>query len=232
MRWAALLGTLGEADTRRVLKRLRCSNACIEETAVLVREVAGHGVCRSFSEDRPLGWDPAAAGSRAGDGMVCNSSDCRLRRKQGVAVGAAASRMRVLLKARSIRWVPQLELVSEEKAPAHAPERVSDIHLRQLLGRYGLCTVERLCALCAALHPQDAPACALAAQRARQLEADGVCCRVSQLAVNGRDLMAAGIPAGPALRRVLETLLDGVIRAEYPNEKPALLAAAQKIIAS
>ena len=165
VRWAALLGALGEADTRRVLKRLRCSNACIEETAVLVREVAGHGVCRSFSE---------------------------------------------------------------EKASAHP----GDIHLRQLLGRYGLCTVERLCALCAALHPQAAPACALAAQRARQLEADGVCCRVSQLAVNGRDLMAAGIPAGPALRRVLEALLDGVIRAEYPNEKPALLAAAQKIIAS
>ena len=165
VRWAALLGALGETDTRRVLKRLRCSNVCIEETTVLVRETAGEGVCRSFSE---------------------------------------------------------------EKASAHP----GDIHLRQLLGRYGLCTVERLYALCAALQPQNAPACALAAQRARQLEADGVCCRVSQLAVNGRDLMAAGIPAGPALRRVLEALLDGVIRAEYPNEKPALLAAAQKIIAS
>ena len=190
VRWAALLGALGETDTRRVLKRLRCSNACIEETAVLVRETAGQGVCGSFSEDRPLGWDPAAAGSRAGDGMA--------------------------------------RFVSEEKASVHP----GDIHIRQLLGRYGLCTVERLCALCAALQPQNAPDCALAAQRARQLEADGVCCRVSQLAVNGRDLMAAGIPAGPALRRVLETLLDGVIRAEYPNEKPALLAAAQKIIAS
>ena len=228
VRWAALLGALGEADTRRVLKRLRCSNACIEETAVLVRETAGEGVCRSFSEDRPLGWDPAAAGSRAGDGMACNSNDCRQRRKQGVAVGAAASEMRVPSKARSRCWVPQPELVSEEKASAHP----GDIHIRQLLGRYGLCTVERLCALCAALQPQNAPACALAAQRARQLEADGVCCRVSQLAVNGRDLMAAGIPAGPALRRVLEALLDGVIRAEYPNEKTALLAAAQKIIAS
>ncbi len=190
VRWAALLGALGEADTRRVLKRLRCSNACIEETAVLVRETAGEGVCRSFSEDRPLGWDPAAAGSRAGDGMA--------------------------------------RFVSEEKASVHP----GDIHIRRLLGRYGLCTVERLCALCAALHPQAASECALAAQRARQLEADGVCCRVSQLAVNGRDLMAAGIPAGPALRRVLEALLDGVIRAEYPNEKPALLAAAQKMIAS
>ena len=190
VRWAALLGALGETDTRRVLKRLRCSNACIEETAILVREAAGQGVCGSFSEDRPLGWDPAAAGSRAGDGMA--------------------------------------RFVSEEKATAHAGE----VAVRQLLGRYGLCTVERLCALCAALQPQNAPACALAAQRARQLEADGVCCRVSQLAVNGRDLMAAGIPAGPALRRVLEALLDGVIRAEYPNEKPALLAAAQKILAS
>ena len=228
VRWAALLGALGEADTRRVLKRLRCSNTCIEETAVLVRETAGEGVCGSFSEDRPLGWDPAAAGSRAGDGMACNSNDCRQRRKQGVAVGAAASEMRVPSKARSRCWVPQPELVSEEKASAHP----GDIHIRQHLGRYGLCTVERLCALCAALHPQAAPACALAAQRARQLEADGVCCRVSQLAVNGRDLMAAGIPAGPALRRVLEALLDGVIRAEYPNEKPVLLAAAQKIIAS
>ena len=165
VRWAALLGALGEADTRRVLKRLRCSNACIEETAILVRETAGQGVC-------------------------------------------------------------------EEKAPAHAPVHAREVAIRRLLGRYGLCTVERLCALCAALHPQNAPACTFAAQRARQLDADGVCCRVSQLAVNGRDLMAAGIPAGPALRRVLEALLDGVIRAEYPNEKPALLAAAQKMIAS
>ena len=190
VRWAALLGALGEADTRRVLKRLRCSNACIEETAVLVRETAEQGVCGSFLLGHESGHSiarPTACGSRV---------------------------------------PPQRTVLGE--TPAHAGE----VAIRQLLGRYGLCTVERLCALCAALHPQAAPACALAAQRARQLEADGVCCRVSQLAVNGRDLMAAGIPAGPALRRVLEALLDGVIRAEYPNEKPVLLAAAQKISAS
>ena len=190
VRWAALLGVLGEIDTRRVLKRLRCSNACIEETAVLVRETAGEGVCGSFLLGHESGHSiarPTACGSRV---------------------------------------PPQRTVLGETLA--HAGE----VAIRRLLGRYGLCTVERLCALCAALQPQNAPACALAAQRARQLEADGVCCRVSQLAVNGRDLMAAGIPAGPALRRVLEALLDGVIRAEYPNEKPALLAAAQKIIAS
>ena len=190
VRWAALLGALGETDTRRVLKRLRCSNACIEETAVLVRETAGEGVCGSFLLGHESGHSiarPTACGSRV---------------------------------------PPQRTVLGE--TPAHAGE----VAIRRLLGRYGLCTVERLCALCAALHPQAASECALAAQRARQLEADGVCCRVSQLAVNGRDLMAAGIPAGPALRRVLEVLLDGVIRAEYPNEKPALLAAAQKMIAS
>ena len=38
IRLAALLLSLGEDGTRRTLRRLRCSNACIEETAVLVRE--------------------------------------------------------------------------------------------------------------------------------------------------------------------------------------------------
>ena len=122
--------------------------------------------------------------------------------------------------------------VSEEKAPVHVPVHAGEVAIRQLLGRYGLCTVERLCALCAALHPQAAPACALAAQRARQLEADGVCCRVSQLAVNGRDLMAAGIPAGPGLRRTLEALLDAVVRGQLLTERQCLLDAAGQISAS
>ena len=47
---------------------------------------------RSFSEDRPLGWDPVAAGNRAGDGMVCNNNDRRQWRNQGIVVGAAASK--------------------------------------------------------------------------------------------------------------------------------------------
>ena len=68
VRWAALLGALGEADTRRVLKRLRCSNACIEETAVLVRETAGEGVYGSFLLGHESGHSiarPTACGSRS-----------------------------------------------------------------------------------------------------------------------------------------------------------------------
>ena len=232
VRWAALLGALGEADTRRVLKRLRCSNACIEETAVLVRETAAQGVCGSFLLGHEFELrhpaDASCLEQHSHPAGRCPNSNSLFPPQAAVVAVAGHSIARPT--ACGSRVPPQRTVLGE--TPAHAPERASDIHIRRLLGRYGLRTVERLCALCAALHPQAAPACALAAQRARQLEADGVCCRVSQLAVNGRDLMAAGIPAGPALRRVLEALLDGVIRAEYPNEKPVLLAAAQKIIAS
>ena len=195
VRWAALLMSLGEDGTRKALKRLRCSNTCIEQTAVLVRETGGGG--GSFSEDRPLGWDPAAAGSRAGDGMA--------------------------------------RFVSEEKSSAApgqdaAPDTV--IRIRKLLGRYDLHTVQRLAALGAAMEPEQAADFAAQAELAAQLDADGVCCRVSQLAVNGRDLMAAGIPAGPGLRRTLEALLDAVIRGQLLNERQRLLDAAGQISAS
>ena len=154
VRLAALLLSLGEDGTRRTLRRLRCSNTCIEETAVLVREAV-----------------------------------------PGVPVSL-------------------------------------NIYARRLLGKYNLCTVRRLAALGTALQPERAADFAALSELAEQLDADGVCCRVSQLAVNGRDLMAAGVPAGPGIRKVLEALLDGVIREEYPNERQALLAAVQQLAAS
>ena len=154
IRLAALLLSLGEDGIRRTLRRLRCSNACIEETAVLVREAV-----------------------------------------PGVPVSL-------------------------------------NIYARRLLGKYNLCTVQRIAALGTALQPERAADFAALSELAERLDADGVCCRVSQLAVNGRDLMAAGVPAGPGIRKVLEALLDGVIREEYPNERQALLAAVQQLAAS
>ena len=154
IRLAALLYSLGEDGTRRTLRRLRCSNACIEETAVLVREVV-----------------------------------------PGVPVSL-------------------------------------NIYARRLLGKYNLCTVQRLAALGTALQPERSADFAALSELAERLDADGVCCRVSQLAVNGRDLMAAGVPAGPGIRKVLEALLDGVIREEYSNERQALLTAVQQLAAS
>lgn len=154
IRLAALLYSLGEDGIRRTLKRLRCSNALIEEAAVLVREAV-----------------------------------------PGVPVSL-------------------------------------NIYARRLLGKYNLCTVRRIAALGTALQPERAADFAALSELAEQLDADSVCCRVSQLAVNGRDLMAAGVPAGPGIRKILEALLDGVIREEYPNERQALLAAVQQLAAS
>jgi len=57
--------------------------------------------------------------------MACNSNDRRQRRKQRVAVGAAASKTQVPPKARCECWVPQPELVSEEKAVSRSMGRCS-----------------------------------------------------------------------------------------------------------
>ena len=193
VRWAALLMSLGEDGTRKALKRLRCSNACIEQTVVLVREVHPG----AFSSDTIWGIPspallPAAAGSHPPDGPQKNS-------RTGLGQDAA-------------------------------PDTV--IRIRKLLGRYDLHTVQRLAALGAAMEPEQAADFTAQAELAAQLDADGVCCRVSQLAVNGRDLMAAGIPAGPGLRRTLEALLDAVIRGQLLNERQCLLDAAGQISAS
>ena len=85
-RLAALLCPLGEAGARKALRKLKCSNALTDEVTALEREAGGGAGsfllsrsrdrwAGSSSEDRPLGWDPAAAGSRAGDGMARTVSE-------------------------------------------------------------------------------------------------------------------------------------------------------------
>ena len=111
-------------------------------------------------------------------------------------------------------------------------EESVQIQTKRILGRYDLHTVEQMDALCGAICPEKAADFAAQAALARQLEAESVCCRVNQLAVNGRDLMAAGVAPGPGLRRVLEGLLEQVITGRLPNEKAALLAAAAQFSAS
>ena len=190
-RLAALLCPLGEAGARKALRKLKCSNALTDEVIALEREAGGGA--GGFSKDRPLGWDPVAAGNRAGDGMA--------------------------------------RFVSEEKAPG-TPNTTLTVQAKRLLGRYELLTIQRLTALCSARHPEQAEAFAALRAEAEQLTAENACCRVSQLAVNGRDLMAAGVRPGPGLRQVLNALLEAVITGQIPNEKDALLAAAAQFSAS
>ena len=49
------------------------------------------------------------------------------------------------------------------------------------------------------------------------------CCRVHQLAVNGRDLLALGVKPGPVVGRMLASALDQVMEEKLPNEHAALL---------
>ena len=189
IRLAALLYSLGEDGIRRTLKRLRCSNALMEEAAVLVREARG---C---------------------DGSFLFGHDSGHSIARPIAFGNRVPPQRTVLRETTV-------------TPGFT------IYARRLLGKYNLCTVQRIAALGTALQPERAADFAALSELAEQLDADGVCCRVSQLAVNGRDLMAAGVPAGPGIRKVLEALLDGVIREEYPNERQALLAAVQQFAAS
>lgn len=124
------------------------------------------------------------------------------------------------------------EVTALERETPGTPNTTLTVQAKRLLGRYELPTIKRLTALCSARHPEQAEAFAALRAEAEQLTAENACCRVSQLAVNGRDLMAAGVRPGPGLRQVLNALLEAVITGQTPNEKDALLAAAAQFSAS
>jgi tRNA nucleotidyltransferase (CCA-adding enzyme) len=58
-----------------------------------------------------------------------------------------------------------------------------------------------------------------------QALADDACFSLSQLAVNGDDLIVAGIEPGPRLGEMLDSLLDAVIEGLLPNDRIVLLDA-------
>ena len=60
-----------------------------------------------------------------------------------------------------------------------------------------------------------------------EILAKNACLRVTDLAVNGHDLMALGI-TGPAVGQTLDQLLSQVLDEKLPNEKTALLNALHK----
>lgn len=118
------------------------------------------------------------------------------------------------------------------EASAEMPGAALTLTARRFLSRYDLATITDLTALCSARHPEQAEAFAALQQEAARLVETNACCRINQLAVNGRDLMDAGIRPGPGLRRVLDALLEQVLTGQLPNEKAALLAAAAQVAAS
>ena len=205
-RLAALLCPLGEAGARKALRKLKCSNALTDEVTTLVGGSVG-----SFLLGHETGHSiarPIACGNRVPPQrtVLGETPDTPVQTPCGTPV-------------------------SEEEAPG-TPGSEMQLTAKRLLGRYELPTIQRLTALCSARHPEQAEAFAALRAEAERLTAENACCRVSQLAVNGRDLMAAGVRPGPGLRQVLNALLEAVITGQTPNEKDALLAAAAQFSAS
>ena len=208
-RLAALLWPLGEAGARKALRKLKCSNALTDEVTALERE----------------------AGGGAGSFLLGHESGHSIARP--IACGNRVPPQRTVLGETPDTPVqtPCVTPVSEEEAPG-TPGSDQTLMAKRLLGRYELPTIQRLTALCSARHPEQTGAFAALRAEAERLTAENACCRVSQLAVNGRDLMAAGVRPGPGLRQVLNALLEAVITGQTPNEKDALLAAAAQFSAS
>ena len=205
-RLAALLCPLGEAGTRKALRKLKCSNALTDEVTTLVGGSVG-----SFLLGHETGHSiarPIACGNRVPPQrtVLGETPDTPVQTPCGTPV-------------------------SEEEAPG-TPGSEMQLTAKRLLGRYELPTIQRLTALCSARHPEQTGVFAALRAEAERLTAENACCRVSQLAVNGRDLMAAGVRPGPGLRQVLNALLEAVITGQTPNEKDALLAAAARFSAS
>lgn len=155
IRLAALLAPLGESGTRKALKRLRCSNAKIDETAILVKE----------------------------SGLVPEVENLRLQ-------------------------------------------------ARRLLGKLSPEMLHRLILLCMAKQPEQAETFEALGKEAKRLTAEHACCRVADLAVNGRDLIAMGVQPGRGLKQILDALLEAVVTEQLPNEKETLLNAAKRFSAS
>ena len=205
-RLAALLCPLGEAGARKALRKLKCSNALTDEVTTLVGGSVGSFLLGP--ETGPSIARPIACGNRVPPQrtVLGETPDTPVQTPCGTPV-------------------------SEEEAPG-TPNTTLTVQAKRLLGRYELPTIQRLTALCSARHPEQAEAFAALRAEAERLTAENACCRVSQLAVNGRDLMAAGVRPGPGLRQVLNALLEAVITGQTPNEKDALLAAAAQFSAS
>ena len=225
-RLAALLCPLGEAGARKALRKLKCSNALTDEVTALVGGSVGSFLLgHEFELRHPA--DALYLERHSHPAGRCPNSNSLFPPQAAVVAVAGHSIARPI--ACGNRVPPQRTVLGETPG---TPGSEMQLTAKRLLGRYELPTIKRLTALCSARHPEQAEAFAALQAEAERLTAENACCRVSQLAVNGRDLMAAGVRPGPGLRQVLNALLEAVITGQTPNEKDALLAAAAQFSAS
>lgn len=119
-------------------------------------------------------------------------------------------------------------LIRQHMTPITPDEKL----LRRRLAQYGENTLRQLIALQKAdrsakgVKEEDTDSDAALALLEKIL-AEQSCFSLKQLAVDGNDLLAAGFAPGPQLGEMLQRLLDMVVDQQIPNEKAALLQAAE-----
>ena len=111
-------------------------------------------------------------------------------------------------------------LIEQHMNPLTPDEKL----LRRRLAKLGKDTLLQLLALQKADGCQDTEAVQAIIEK---LAAENLCLHIRDLAIGGRELMEIGFEAGPQLGQVLEALLEQVLDEQLPNEKEALLAAAE-----
>ena len=104
--------------------------------------------------------------------------------------------------------------------------------LRRRLGKWGVDTVLRLLQLQEAdmlskgyETPAEITQFPILRKLIEEILEEDACLSVKDLAIDGRDLQAVGIPAGPEMGKILLWLLGQVQDEELPNEKDSLLNA-------
>ena len=224
LRFAAELGFDIAPDTARAMRALSGRLALISReriAAELLRALNGENavpVLRAFDTvllaalpDYPAAALPEALHALA----VLPRGDIVLRLAALLApCSAAGARVLASLKlsrALSSQVLALTAAAGEDISRAELPlwlARLGETQLRRLLTLQGR---EELLACLPALLAQHPPL------------------TLGELQINGRDLTAAGLPAGAELGRTLNALHRRVLLGELPNERGALLAAATKM---
>ena len=125
--------------------------------------------------------------------------------------------------------------VSGRPSWADTLRRAEERAVRKLIGKLGEEDFFRLLALkradSLAHHPDyrgRVAACDRMEALARELLTRPPCFTVKDLAINGNDLLALGMPRGPEIGKTLAALLEQVLCGDLPNERETLLREAER----
>ena len=106
----------------------------------------------------------------------------------------------------------------------------TDVRLRRMMSTMDDDLFDLLLTFWETLRPEEAESVRFLRDRTRAIRERGDCIRLKQLAVSGNDLMAAGVPRGPGLGRMLNRLFELVLEQPERNEREFLLKKAKEML--